>query len=68
MKTHLLLGSALLLLVAPDIALAQDHARPAPGGGHGRPPVTKPVPPRPGPSRPRRDPARAAPPSSRRAR
>ncbi|MDH7640793.1 RcnB family protein [Sphingomonas oryzagri] len=60
MKTHLLLGSALLLLVAPDIALAQDHARPAQGGGHGRPPVAKPAQQRPAPSRP--GPSRPTPP------
>ena len=47
MKTHLLLGAA-LLLVAPDIALAQDHGRPGSGGQQGRPPVTKPAPSRPG--------------------
>ncbi|MBA2933138.1 RcnB family protein [Sphingomonas sp. CGMCC 1.13654] len=50
MKTHLLLGTALLLLVSPDIAQAQDHGRPGHGGGgdRGRPPVTKPAPSRPG--------------------
>ncbi|WP_454886534.1 RcnB family protein [Sphingomonas oryzagri] len=53
MKTHLLLGSALLLLVAPDIALAQEHGRPGGGGGqHARPPAGKPGPSRPGGSGP----------------
>jgi len=47
MKTHLLLGAA-LLLVAPDIAQAQDHGRPGPGAQQGRPPMTKPAPSRPG--------------------
>lgn len=54
MKSHLLLGTALLLLVSPDVASAQDHGRPGgPGGGHGRPPAAaKPAPSRPAPSRP----------------
>ena len=51
MKTHLLLGAA-LLLVAPDIAQAQDHARPAPGGRPDRPAATRPAPSRPATSRP----------------
>jgi Ni/Co efflux regulator RcnB len=53
MKTYLLLGAA-LLLVAPDIASAQDHGRPGGGGQHGRPSVTKPAPSRPAPPRPSR--------------
>ena len=45
MKTHLLLSAALLLIM-PDIAQAQEHARPASGG---RPGATRPAPARPAP-------------------
>jgi Ni/Co efflux regulator RcnB len=46
-KTRLLLGAALLLLVAPDIAQAQDQPRPAPGGRPDRPGAGRPAPGRP---------------------